>query len=669
MPTFKITGPDGKSYRVSGENAEGAFQALQQHLGGGGTPQPESQQSIDARSELSSLTQQAANQGDGFGRNVDSFMRGAADVMSLGMADEMAAAGGALTGIGGEFGDYSRNLRRERIKQDQRDQQDKVASLAGRITGGVTGGLGLARNGLSMSANAINRGSSLGRVAAASAGEGAILGGAHGAGSGEGVEGRLKGAGIGGATGLVLGGAAPLAVAGVSQVGGMAAAPVAARLFPERYAERAIGEGVRRSGMTVDDIAQALTRSQADDQGMFTVADAMGNSGQRMLSTVARTPHNERQAVIEELQARQAGQGDRLSNFLSEGFGAPDTAAQRAASLTARRSADATTNYGAARDGAGAVNLNNAIGEIDQLLGRDPILGDTALSAGPLGPRLMALRDQLQRDGEQLIDFDRVLNIKSDLFQQMQRNPQVANDMRGVYGALDEALENASGGYRAANDTFRQQSRAIDAVDTGRNAASGRMRSGDTVPQFNAMAPDEQSAFRAGYADPLISRVESASMSPTTNKARGLITPKTGEEFPAFALPERADQLGNRIAREQRMFDTANAALGGSKTADNLADAAEMSKFDPGVMSKLVRGDLVGAIMDGGRRLMGEAQGMPPRVVEQVARVLMETNPEAARQLLQGGIGRLSRSDQVRARIIASMVSSGAAGTGRLGAP
>jgi hypothetical protein len=632
-------------------------------------PQAESQQSIDARNELSSLTQQAANRGDGLGRNVDSFMRGAADVMSLGMADELSALGGALTGIDGEFGEYGRNLRRQRITQDQRDMQDKVSSLAGRITGGVTGGVGLARKGLSMTANAVDRGASLGRVAATSAGEGAILGSAHGAGSGEGVEGRLKSAGVGGAAGLVLGGAAPLAVAGVSKLGGMAAAPVTARMFPERYAERAIGEGVRRSGMTVDDIAQALTRSQADDQGMFNVADAMGNSGQRMLSTVARTPNNERQAVIEALQGRQAGQGDRLSNFLSEGFGAPDTAAQRAASLTARRGADANTNYTAAREGAGAVNLNSAIGEIDQLLGRDPILGDTALSAGPLGPRLMALRDQLQRDGEQLIDFDRVLNIKSDLFQQMQRNPQVASDMRGVYGALDEALENASTGYRAANDTFRQQSRAIGAVETGRSAASGRMRSGDTVPQFNAMTPEEQSAFRAGYVDPLIARTEAASMSPTTNKARGLITPKTGEEFPAFAVPSRGDQLGERIAREQRMFDTANAALGGSKTADNLADAAEMSKFDPGVMSKLFRGDVVGAIMDGGRRLVGEAQGMPPRVVEQVARVLMETNPEAARQLLNGGIGRLSRSDQVRARIIASMISSGSAGTGRLAAP
>lgn len=669
MPTFKITGPDGKSYRVSGENAEGALQALQQHIGATPQPQAESHQSIDGRGALSNLTQEAANKGDGFGRNVDSFMRGAADVMSLGLADELAAAGGALTGIGGEFMDYDRNLRRERIKQDQRDNSDAVASLAGRITGGVAGGLGLARNGLSATANAVNRGAGLGRVAATSAVEGGALGGAHGFGSGEGLEGRLKSASLGGATGAALGGIAPLAVAGVSKLAGPVVAPVMARVFPEKYAERAIGEGVRRSGMTVDDISAALTRSQADEQGMFNVADAMGNSGQRMLSTAARTPHNERQAVIEGLQARQTGQGDRLSSFMAEAFDAPDTAAQRAASLTAQRTSTANANYGAAKEGASAVNLNNAIDEIDGLLGRDPILGDTALSVGPLGPRLRALRDQLQRDGEQLIDFDRVLNIKSDLYQQMQRNPQVANDMRGVYSALDQSLENASSGYRAANDTFRQQSGVIEAVDAGRNAASGRMRADDTVPAFNAMTPDQQGAFRAGYADPQIARIEAASMSPTTNKARALITPKTGAEFPAFAAPGRADQLRDRIMREQQMFETANQALGGSRTADNLADAAEMSKFDPGVMAKLMRGDPIGALMDGGRRLMGEAQGMPPRVIEQVSRVLMETNPEAARQLLSGGIGRLSRADQMRARLIASMISSGSAGAGRLGSP
>lgn len=57
MATFQITGPDGKKYRVQGENAEGAFKALQQHIGSAQAPAPGSQPSQDLLGELSSITQ------------------------------------------------------------------------------------------------------------------------------------------------------------------------------------------------------------------------------------------------------------------------------------------------------------------------------------------------------------------------------------------------------------------------------------------------------------------------------------------------------------------------------------------------------------------------------------------------------------------------------------
>ena len=42
------------------------------------------------------------------------------------------------------------------------------------------------------------------------------------------------------------------------------------------------------------------------------MADAMGNAGQRMLSTVARAPGEGRTAVVQALDARQGDQGRRL---------------------------------------------------------------------------------------------------------------------------------------------------------------------------------------------------------------------------------------------------------------------------------------------------------------------------------------------------------------------
>lgn len=603
---------------------------------------------------------------NGVGSTVDNFMRGVADTLSFGLSDEISAGMGALTGIGGDFMDYSGNL----AKQRERDAQGGAARLTGQIAGGVTGGAGLAKAGLSLGANAAGRGATLLRTALGSAADGAILGALQGAGSGEGLGGRLGSAAVGGTLGGAVGMAAPYAIAGVQTAAKPLVAPIMARLRPQNFANAAIGEGVERSGMSVDDIAAALARSQADDQGMFTVADAMGNSGQRMLSTVARTPNEARQGVVEALQQRQMGQGERLASSLARGFNAvDDTAAQRAANLGAERSALANVNYENARGSAKAVNLNGAIGQIDDLLGRDPILGETALSRGAMGVRLKQLRDQMQKGGEQLVDFDRVLNIKTDMFRTMKKNPDVAEELRPVYRMLDSALERASPSYRAANDAFRAQSRAIDAVQRGTAAASGRTRAADNIATFNNMAGGEKMAFRAGYADPMIARVESMSMSPTTNKARALITEKTGQEFPAFAIPQRADSMGRQIAREQRMFETANAALGGSKTADNLADAAEMAKFDPTVMAKFLSGRPVDAVISAVTKAMNEASGMTPQVIARVAKVLMETDPAAARAALTAALKK-AQSNQARQAIMNTMATAtGAAGTGRLVSP
>jgi hypothetical protein len=177
-------------------------------------------------------------------------------------------------------------------------------------------------------------------------------------------------------------------------------------------------------------------------------------------------------------------------------------------------------------------------------------------------------------------------------------------------------------------------------VDTGRSATSGRTRASDNIRTFGGLSSDEQNAFRAGYVDPLIAKVENSSISPTTNKARALMTEKTGQEFPVFAAPGRADQMGSRIAREQRMFETANAALGGSKTADNLADAADLNKFDPSIMTHLLQGRPVAAAISAVMKAINESRGLPPSVLTRIARGLMETDPNAARLLLSTGAQR-----------------------------
>ncbi|MGK6313733.1 hypothetical protein [Neorhizobium sp. DT-125] len=688
MPTYQITGPDGKKYRITGDNPEGAFAALQAHLGNQPASDPDQRDNLMGK--------------------VDSVVRGAADTLSFGTADEIAAQvrSGPLTtqrppedyysrgifagdynplgmiarGLNAPFAsdtktaDYERALAEER-GLDASDAENRGGyRLAGQLAGGVAGGVGLAKNGMSLAANVADRGAGLARVSGASLVDGAVLGGIQGFGSGEGIEDRLYSAGIGGLTGGAIGAVAPGAVAGVSKVAKGAVAPFVAPFMPEPYAREAVATALRRSGKTPDEIAGILRYAAEEGQPMYNVADAMGYSGQRLMSTVARNPSDARQMVAEALQRRQAGQGERLAQFVAEGLEAGDTAAQRQATLTGARTTEANRLYAAARRDAGAVNVTPVLETIDQTLNpgvnrvvnpRDNIGYDTIEGA------LARVRRMISDGNSQVTDFDTLFRAKLDIDDMIQRAEGQGAGNRAHYldqvqRQIDNALAEASPSYAQARDTFARDSRKIEAVEAGRSAFRPSQRADDTLSAFGAMTPEEQAAFRAGYADPAIARLEAASMSPTTNKARILQTPKYEEELRAFAAPDQADRLGRRIGREQRMFDTAAAALGGSKTADNLADAADMSKLDPGVMSSLFRQDYIGALMNGLQKTMSTAKGTPPAVIERMARTIIETNPDAALRILSKGSQRLTQADQMRARVAAALIASGAAGAGRL---
>lgn len=198
---------------------------------------------------------------------------------------------------------------------------------------------------------------------------------------------------------------------------------------------------------------------------------------------------------------------------------------------------------------------------------RDKIANDSIEGA------LARVRSMITDGRSNLTDFNAVFRAKLDIDDMIERAVgqgagNRAHYLQQVQRQINDALAGASSSYSAARDTFAKASREIDAVGRGGAAARLASRADDNIPAFGAMTPEEQLAFRVGYADPLIGRVESMSMSPTTNKARPFQTPKYEAEFKAFAAPGKADQLGRRIGREQRMFDTAQAALGGSKRRD-----------------------------------------------------------------------------------------------------
>lgn len=551
---------------------------------------------------------------------------GAMQGLGYNLGDEAIGGIAAVTG-----GDPRFAMERAR-EMDRRAQENPLAYYGGMVPGAVASSLSAGK--------ALGLGPALRGTFGQRVGAGAALGGLEGAasgfGGGENMQDRITNAAIFGGVGTVAGAAAPVAVKGVSEGWDkLVAGPAASmRSAPsEIRASRALRTALERSGMSADDIDAALARAASEGQPMFTVADALGNPGQRMLSGIARTPNDARKEIVDFLTTRQDGQGNRIAGFLTEALDAPDTAAQRAANLTAARGAAADTAYSAAREGAGPVNLTPTIETIDDLLNRNPILGESALGNTEIGNRLVKLRSQLQAGGQQLIDFDQVLNVKQDLGVAIQglksSGKSVPPQLAKVYGELDSALEAASDGYRAANDGFAKASRAIDAVDAGSSSASSRMRYQDVADQYTALgnvSDEAKNAFRAGRADAEIARIDAAA--PGVNKARPLLSEKSSQELSMMANDPRL--LADRIGREQTMFETNATALGGSRTADNLADIADTQAFDYGPVVNALTGNFRAAAMQMGPTVLNAMQGRNTATREMIARALLGTDIKRA---------------------------------------
>ncbi len=588
------------------------------------------------------------------------------------MADEVLAAGMTpfemiKRGTFNPAEGYAYAKAREDLELEEARKEGGVLGAIGtigEIGGGVASGVGLASAGLT-AARMLPQGAGLLKRMGASALDGIGFGAVAGAGEGNSLGERGANALQGGAVGGVVGGAVPAAIS----VGSTAFAPAIghyrARMNPEGYARSQVTRGVMESGQSPDDIALAVTQAANDGQGMFTVADAMGNAGQRMLATTARSPGRARTDVTEFLDNRQAGQGRRVANTLSEGFDAPQTAAQTEARLTTARRTAADAEYGAVRNDAEAVDLSPVIARIDETInpGAGIFRNQSNIANDSIESALERVRNQLTDGQSVLTDFNAIQRVRGELSDAVQTATRAGQGNRArllgqVLRDLDASMESASTGFRQANANFAQASRNIDAVDTGRTAAT-RGRTEDTIPQYQGLTPEGQSAYRAGYADPLIGQAQGASFG--VNKARPLINDAFAAESNAMA--PAAPLMQRQIGREDTMFQTRNAAMGNSKTAENMNDDAAMG-IDLTMIGQVLSGNVGGALRSAMGAVSNGWNGNTAGVREEVARLLMQrgqnVNPQSIQAMLDETMRRIERVANI-ARQLGRGGSSGVA--------
>ena len=634
MAIFEVQGPDGKTYEVEAPSMEAAAEAIGSFGAmpkGGSSVNPEGMADFQNRA----LT---------FGAN-------AAQGMSFGLGDETS---GALAGIksmmgGGEY------LPAYRAERD--DARADMATISERYPNAATGGYLTGAAIPAITAGPLATGESMLGTMGRSGLLGMTEGGLQGAGNadgrgivGETIKGGLIGLGAGIAAPAVIG-AATLAKRGVFE-----GLPQMFGKASRTKANRAIADALMRSGKTAPDIDALIAAAAREGQPEYRLMDALGLPGQRAANGLTRAGGAPGDEVAEFLSTRQAGQPERVGSFVEDAFDVKGTtAAKTQTGLIDARSTAADAAYDAARGNAAPVNLNDTIDLIDGLTKRDPILGESALADTVIGKRLKALRAQMATGDQQLIDFDSVLNIKQDMFTTMEglrkSGKTVPKELSDVYGALDAALEGSSDMYRTANDGFRSASKVIDAVDEGALMAT-RGRAADNVPRFGAMAAAEQGAARTGYGDRLLAQLETMA-SPTANRAKPLLSPKRAMEADAMATDPRL--YSDRLGRENTMWETQNRALGGSRTADNLADQSAMNGLSGEVMqagkaaANLQFGDMVQKVA-GALGPILKGQNEPTRML--IAQALMSSN---AGQVLVPAIAQATKSAGVR-RILEALL-------------
>jgi hypothetical protein len=537
--------------------------------------------------------------------------------------------------------------REDLIMNKSRENTGLTGTAVEALGGGVSAG-GLAKAGVT-AARYLPEGAGFLARSGASAADAAGVGLFSGAMEGNGLAERATNAAKGFATGGIVGAVAPSVVGVAKYVASPIISQIMARLNPKNYAEAQVARALIEGKISPQEVEAMLAQAEQEGQGVFTVADAMGNSGQRLLSSVTRSPGQARTDVVAALDSRQGDQGRRLSGALREGFDAPQTAEQARQAMAARASSEANVNYAPVKAETQPINVsepvalaNRAISPAADMdaLARGHVPTDLAARAGveaqesvirdPISQALKEARSYLAAPELTSSNVGKAFRAKTNIDQMIAKavdNKQGAlvAELMPIRDALDNALARSSKTYASARDAYRLSQQRIEALDLGKTLGSKPVRPEDAIAQFSPLDQEAKTAFRAGYADPQISQVQNAAFG--TNKARPFTSDAVKQEFDAFAAPGQAEQLQRQIARENTMFQTRNQAMGGSKTADNLNDDAAMAVSPEviGVLKNVVTGNFSGALHTAIAAGKNGLTGNTAAVRQEVANMLLQS--------------------------------------------
>lgn len=545
---------------------------------------------------------------------------------------------------------YDETVKRERELTKTGEEQHPIASTVGNIAGAVALPIGVAGQAATLP----------GRMAAG-AGVGAVLGGAAGAGEGQGAADTMSRAAMGAGVGGVVGGLAPAALAGVALAGqgiSRATEPLrnASRGFRnvDDEASRRVGSAIERDrangapGLSGAEMDQAVARGQP-----ATIMDLGGDTTRALARSAANTSPEGRAVLNRTIDDRFEGQSGRLEGWFNQTFHYPNAHSQQQAIDHLERTVNNAGYQRAYRIG----DRDIMTPELERLLGA-PAVADAMRSAvergqnraivqglGAFNPRVTVengvVRFNKGANGApaypniQLWDYTyRELRDSAQQAFRAGRNEEggamssLAQTLRGELDAAVPAFGQARG---VAANFFR----AEHALEAGQNFVTqnfGNREARDAVARMN---PLERQLFQDGF----VSRyIESVRASPDRRNVLNQIanSPAAREKIEIALGPQRSQELEAFLRVESAMDAARGAVQGNSTTVRQLVESGLAGGVGYGTATgdwspqNVFTAAFVGGLARGAAGRVN--QSIDQRVSRRVADMLVSQNPDMLRR-------------------------------------
>lgn len=407
-----------------------------------------------------------------------------------------------------------------------------------------------------------------------------------------------------------------------------------------------IANKARMAGVTPQQLVQEITDAQTAGQP-YTVADVFGR--QSGISTYAKTPGEQQRLVIDALRERSQNRPYRFQDIFGEGMGVQQTAKAAEESLKKKAQTEAAPFFEQAKQTpTWSTTLDKFIEHPDVRKGiAEGVRQEVRRTVGtgkPFNvtdvidlvhdaqgnPIVQGVRPNLQTIQVAKIGLDNEIGAKLNA-----SNGQVTSEIQSLIALKNNMLAEVyklNPAYQEANRIYAGPMQVRDAITTGREAMLPGSRYQDTIPAFRALPPTEQQGHRIGQVDWILSQAEGGRYPGYLTKGNV----KGVNELEAFALPNKAEDLRRRLNREETMHGTERAALGGSQTFENLANAGAGPGGLPGAMGMVtsaVHGNPVGFVRNAADMAAAFLRGETEKQRLAITQALLARDPASAQSL------------------------------------